>query len=342
MGIHLAEILKRQHEVFITSRTREGGDEHLKYIKGNAKDDSFLMELLKSKWDAIVDFMVYTTKEFEQRIYNLLESGAHYFYLSSARVFADSSSILIREESPRLLDTTEDNIYLQTEEYALSKAREENILKSSRYDNWTIIRPYITYAENRLQLGVLEKEEWLYRAIHGRSIVINEEILEKTTTLTYGADVSSAMSLLIGNENAKRESFNITTDEGITWGEVLDIYSRTIESVTGRSVNIKPVPLDTFIKCRPYGIYQIRYDRMYNRRFDNSKILKATGKIDWLQPKEGLTKCLQDFLQHPSFLPIDWHSEVIKDQLSKQYASLSEISGAKEKIKYIIKRFKKI
>ena len=41
---------------------------------------------------------------------------------------------------------------------ALQKAREENLLLKSDSRNWTIIRPYITYYDERLQLGVFEKK----------------------------------------------------------------------------------------------------------------------------------------------------------------------------------------
>ena len=77
----------------------------------------------------------------------------------------------ITEKSKRLLDVCTDEEYLKTDEYALTKVRQENILLSSGKKNWTIIRPYITYNVERLQLGVYEKENWLYRALHGRSIV---------------------------------------------------------------------------------------------------------------------------------------------------------------------------
>ena len=64
------------------------------------------------------------------------------------------------------LITYKDEEYLKTDEYALSKARQEDILHRSGKNNWTVIRPYITYSEIRLQLGVLEKELWLYRFVH--------------------------------------------------------------------------------------------------------------------------------------------------------------------------------
>lgn len=89
-------------------------------------------------------------------------------FLSSARVYA-SSDMPITEDSPLILDMTDDKMYLRTDEYALAKARQEKFLKELG-NNFTIVRPYITFNQNRFQLGVQEKEMWLYRALRGRSI----------------------------------------------------------------------------------------------------------------------------------------------------------------------------
>lgn len=53
--------------------------------------------------------------------------------MSSARVYAENNA-LISEDSPRLLDVSTDAVYLRTNEYALAKAREENILRNSGYE----------------------------------------------------------------------------------------------------------------------------------------------------------------------------------------------------------------
>ena len=98
-------------------------------------------------------------------------------------VYADSKT-LITEESPRLLDVCKDRSYLKTDEYALAKAREENILLESMQKNWTIIRPYITYNVERLQLGAIEKDIWLHRALHDRSIPLPKDVATHQTTMT--------------------------------------------------------------------------------------------------------------------------------------------------------------
>lgn len=83
----------------------------------------------------------------------------------------ENSEKTLNEYSPRLLNVSQDKQYLATDEYALCKAGQENILKSHTKINHTIIRPYITFSEIRLQLGVYEKESWLYRAMQKKSII---------------------------------------------------------------------------------------------------------------------------------------------------------------------------
>lgn len=156
MGSHLSEIINNDkgNDIVITSRKTRVSKGNISYVVGNAHDKSFLDSLLNKKWDVIVDFMVYNTDEFKLRVKDMLDSCNQYVFLSSSRVYANSNSA-ITEDSSRLLDVTNDSEYLATDEYALTKARQENVLKESGRTNWTIIRPYITFAENRLQLGVL-------------------------------------------------------------------------------------------------------------------------------------------------------------------------------------------
>ena len=159
MGKPVVKILgARGHRVDVTTRkARNDEGDNIHYVVGNAHDMAFLENILNEKYDAILDFMVYKPEEFRDRYIKSLENTSQYVFLSSARVYADSPDALIEESSKRLLDISKDQEFLQTNEYSLAKAREENLLLKSDSRNWTIIRPYITYYDERLQLGVFEK-----------------------------------------------------------------------------------------------------------------------------------------------------------------------------------------
>lgn len=169
IGQALTELLKNTAwNVYVTTRTRRENVQNITFLQGNAHDEKFLAECVtKEHWNVIVDFMAYSTQEFSKKVELFLESTDQYFFLSSSRVYAASNEPLT-EDSPRLLDVCTDETYLATDEYALAKARQENILLANNKKNWTIIRPYKTYNNNRLQLGMYEKEEWLYRLMIGK------------------------------------------------------------------------------------------------------------------------------------------------------------------------------
>lgn len=339
MGIHLIDLLADDGAtVYVTSRQSRADNGSIHFIKGNTHDRKFLGELLQNnRFDAIVDFMLYTPKEFQARMDALLAATRQYVFLSSARVYADSK-VSIREASSRLLDVCEDQVYLATDEYALAKARQEDMLKACGKTNWTVIRPYITYGEGRLQLGVYEKESWLYRALCGRSIVFSRDIAARMTTLSYAYDVARCIKELVGKDAALGEIYQVTTAGPITWAEVLKLYTQIIGEKTGKSPKVFWADsLYDLGTDRPY--YQAEYDRLYNRIFDSAKIVHATNLNDFTTVREGLEKSLCSFLIQPSFGEINWKQEALSDKEAGERTRLSEIPTVKGKAKYLFYRY---
>lgn len=337
MGVYLTELLrKRASEVVVTSRTAREAEENLRFLKGNAKDFTFLKPLLAQGWDAIIDFMVYSTTEFRNRIDSFLAATGQYVYLSSARVYAGSDEALT-EASPRLLDVSTDKKYLATDEYALAKARQEDCLFGHTKKNWTIIRPYITYGPQRLQLGVLEKEAWLYRALQGRSIIFNEDIAKCTTTMTHGQDVARGMAALVGQESALGEVFHITGPHSESWQSILECYLARLAQEMG-DVSVKNVDLPTFHRCHG-GRYQMIYDRVYNRTFENSKINSFLDTNTFIPIETGLNRCISQFLNSPKFSAINWATEAKKDRAANEFVKVGEIKSPALWLRYLKHRF---
>ena len=140
IGTYLSNKLNEKgYRIFITTRSpNKLSVDNIHYICGNAMDFSFVKTVVElQKWDVIVDFMTYRTKQFAERIDLLLSHTKQYVFLSSARVYGNLEHP-IKESSPKLLDYIKDEEYLSTDEYALTKARQENILFSSKHSNYTI------------------------------------------------------------------------------------------------------------------------------------------------------------------------------------------------------------
>lgn len=337
MGVHLVkELAKKGNQVSVTSRRDRKSSENISYIRGDAHSDIFLDELLKEHWDVVIDFMVYHTAEFQSRFQKMLLVSGQYVFTSSARVYADSVEPLT-EDSPRLLDVCKDQTYLNTDEYALAKARQENFLIDNRQRNWTIIRPYITFSENRFQLGGLEHGSWLYRALHHRTIVFSKDLLPHVTTLTYGADVAKGIAAVVGKEKAMGETFHITSHESHTWKEILDTYLNCVEKYFGSRPNVFLTEKSMNLHCK--GRYQILYDRYYDRRFNNAKIGAFMDLSSLKPPLKGIDECLAAFIANPKFRSVACHWEAEFNRLTHEQTPLNEFPDLKQKIRYLLCRY---
>lgn len=336
MGEHLVKILSENtdNQIYVTSRSKHSSEtSNIFYIEGNARENDFLLQILsKKEWDCIVDFMKYNTEMFNNRVNHLLNNTKQYVFLSSSRVYANSQTP-ITEKSPRLLDVCTDNEYLATDEYALTKARQENILFEQKEKNWTIIRPYITYSSQRLQLGVLEKEDWLFTALYCGILAFSEDIAKHQTTLTFGYDVARAMAALVMNEKAYARIFHITNPNSICWKEVFDIYSKVLKK---HNVNFQEIIKEKTYRLENDRKYQVIYDRYFDRTFDNSSISEFVDVTEFTSPEIGLEQCLEEFLTKQIFRYVNIESVLKIIQGTNGNLPFKHVKGIKNKIKYLL------
>lgn len=338
MGEPLVRMLsERGDEVYVTSRRKREDKRSVHYIKGDAHDLFFIKQELSKNYDSVVDFMTYSTENFRDRAKIYLNSTGQYVFLSSARVYADSKEP-ITENSPRLLDVCKDVDYLKTDEYALAKARSENILFESGCKNWTIIRPYITYNTRRLQLGGLELETWLSAALLGRPLVLPKDVGMHQTTMTHGGNVARAMAALIGNDKALGEVFHVMGDDHMKWRDVAEIYKDVLDGYIGHSVEVYEPETSKVLSNVIGNAIQIKYDRTYDRVFDNTKLLGICGEgLDFVSMKDGLKQCLSDYLNLPVNQRMNKHNPIFYawlDNSTGKKCSSRDMESNKDKMKY--------
>ena len=268
---------------------------NIRYEQANAMDDDYLRKILQNDYDAIVDFLIYPTKHFAVRYKLLLENTSHYIYLSSYRVYADSQGP-ITETSPQLLDVSDNEHFLSTDDYSLAKARQEDILEQSGFDNWTVVRPAITFSKLKYQLVTLEANIVVARAMQKRPIVLPRDALSIQGTMTWAGDVARMLARLLFNPVAYREAYTVSTAEHHPWAEIAGYYHDLI------GLEYAAVDTQTYLEIlgspdlKSPRSYQLHYDRYFNRIVDNSKILQATGlkQADLMPLKQGLARELAE------------------------------------------------
>ena len=250
---------------------------NVNYIKLNAKDWWALGELLdKNHYDGMVDFMCYQSDYLTPTLPRMLDKVGHYIYLSSCRVYAESA-VPTHENSPRLIDVADDVLLLNSDDYCIHKARGENILHALGKNNFTIIRPSITYSLMRYQLVSLEAANTVGRARAGKKVLLPEETRYKYVTMSWAGDVADMISILLCNGKAFGETFNTSSSEAHTWDEIAQYYHDicNLEAVW--------IPNDDYLKIVssdlywPSALYMLKYSRMFDHIMDNTKILDFCG-----------------------------------------------------------------
>ena len=274
-------------------------------VTPNARDGKYMLELLANKYDGIVDFLVYNTELITTFLPMMVENCGHYIYLSSYRVY-DNKEIPIKETSPRLCDTADEQLIKLSDDYSIYKARGEDVLKLLPQKNWTVIRPAITYSYLCNQLVTLELHNTVGRAKQGKTVVLPEEARSVQATMSWGGDVAEMISKLLFNDKALAEVFTTSTAEHHTWEEVAGYYTEIC--------GLKPlwVPKDEYLgivndfKYSNGSRWQLECDRLFDRVIDNSKVLEATGmkQADLMPLRKGLeleiSKIPADFKWRPN------------------------------------------
>ena len=245
------------------------------YVKGNAFDKAFLETLLKERFDGIVNFMDYGEHDFSDYYQLFLENTKHYIFLSTCRVYDDKEQP-IKETSPRLLDSSDDEVLKASHDYCIHKAQDEDLLKACAYENWTVVRPATTFSTMRLQLVTLEFKNSVARALAGKKVVLPAEAKDKPATLSWGGDVAKMIARILFREEAKREFYNVCSSEYRTWEEIAEYYHKLV------GLEVVWVDKEDYLAIlspekKIHVRWQLEYARLFRRITDNSKVLTLTG-----------------------------------------------------------------
>ena len=260
-------------------------DQNLKFYREYATLDFLKRLLAKNRYDGIVDFLIYASVEKYKPFHKLLsENTDHLIFLSSYRVYADEQHP-ITEEAPLLVDVIKDDPeFLKTENYALPKAKCEKYLREeSGTNNWTIVRPVISYSDRRLDVVTISGHEILDAAVQGKTVILPQAARNLTAGLDWAGNTGRLIADLLFKKEALGQAYTVSSAPNLTWGEVADIYTRLI------GVKFRWTDTQEYVETG-HGGYILTYDRLYDRAVDNSKILKVTGlkKQDFASIEDGI------------------------------------------------------
>lgn len=187
---------------------------------GNEAEAARLLEGMT--WDVVADFIAFVPEQVKRDIRLFKGHTKQYIFISSASAYQKPlSSPFITESMP---------LSNPHWEYSRNKiACEEVLMKEYRENGFpvTIVRPSHTYARWGLPLPVHGKKgPWqvLKRMLDGKKVIVPTDGAT-LWTVTASRDFAPGFVGLMNNTHAIGESVQITSDESLTWDQIMRIIA---------------------------------------------------------------------------------------------------------------------
>jgi nucleoside-diphosphate-sugar epimerase len=117
----------------------------------------------------------------------------------------------------------------------------------------------------------------------GRKVKVSIESKNLTAGLDWAGNSGKMIAHLLFKKEAIGEAFTISSAQNLTWGEIADIYTEVLGTeFEWTTIDFSGEPLKTQFRWK--------YDRLFDRKIDNSKVLRVTGlsPADFKSIKEGI------------------------------------------------------
>ena len=277
-------------------------------LRADLDDDQAVADALAGRsFDAVADFMSFTTDRLRRNLDLLAGRIGQYLFTSSASVYAKPvPSLPIRESSPVR------NPFWQ---YSRDKiACEELLTARYRADGYpvTIVRPSHTY--DQFSMPLHGGWQQLVRARAGKPIVVHGDGTS-LWTLTHASDFAYNYAGLLAQPAAVGETYHITGDEVLTW----DAIARLLAAAAGvPDVDLVHVASETFARVIPALGPGLLGDKAHSVVFDNTKVREVRpGFVQRVPFVAGARQIVAGFESHPELQQADPDLDAGLDELTR-------------------------
>lgn len=278
-------------------------------IRGDIKNDSASVKriLEHHTWDCVVDWVAYDAHDVERDVEFFIGKTQKFFFISTTSVYQKPlRSVFVNESSP---------IGNTGWEYADKKAWCERLLWT-HYERagfpLVVVRPGYTYAEFTLPSGFMGMGFGIAeRILKGKPILIHGDGTG-VFTLTFNEDFARAFVPLIGSDCIVGETFQIASDEVLTWTKIYDLIGealgRDVSYVFASSYLIKE--FDAELGASLLG------DKAHSYILDTRKIKSAVPYFSALVPfADGVRRCTEWYWRHREAARVNPEKDQLMDAI---------------------------
>ncbi|GHU91227.1 hypothetical protein FACS1894202_12300 [Clostridia bacterium] len=287
-----------------TASSVTGGN--VRELRADLRNPEELRGILNDeRFDVVVNWIAFSTDHVQQDIDFFRGNVGQYFFISSASAYQKPLQHYRITESTPLV-----NPYW---EYSRNKAACERLLENSDIP-YTVVRPSHTYGQGKIPFPIGSGKDWtpVQRILDGKPIIVPGDGTSLWTT-TYNTDFAEGMVGLFGQNRAIGQAFHITSDEAITWNNLVN----TVGQALGVTPKLIHLPSELIEKKLPGQRGGLLGDKSESVIFDNSKLKDfVPGFKAKVTFAEGVRKCLEY---------CDTHEKEIDDQYNKDMDILTEL-----------------
>ena len=256
-------------------------------------------------FDAVVDWVAYTPGHVQNDVELFRGRTGQYIFISSASAYHTPPLFLPVTESTPL-----HNPFWQ---YSRDKAACEALLWDAYTGEGfpaTVVRPSHTYDQTLFPFHGGYTSVARMRA--GKKVVIHGDGTS-LWTLTHHRDFAVGLVGLLGNPHAVGDTFQITSDEWLSWNQIYEIVAHA----AGVEPQLVHVPSDLIAAYDPGWGASLLGDKAHSMIFDNSKIRRLVPDF---QPRipfwQGAREIIAWYDADPARQVVDPSFDALQDRLT--------------------------
>ena len=279
----------------------------VRLLTADLDDDRGFAEALSGlSFDAVADFVSFTTPRLSRNVDLLRDRVGQYIFISSASAYHKPiPSLPITESTPLRNDFWQ---------YSRDKiACEEYLTGLWRRDGFpaTIVRPSHTYDNFRLPL--FGRWTQIVRARADKPMVVHGDGTS-LWTLTHASDFAYMFAGLLARPQARGEVYHITGDEVLTWDAIATTLAEAAGVVSPRIVHVAS---ETIAKVLPDEGPGLVGDKAHSVIFDCSKVRALrpgfVQKVPWWR---GARDIVATYDADPELGVLDERTDAALDRLA--------------------------
>jgi nucleoside-diphosphate-sugar epimerase len=304
--------VERGHDVTVLNRgssaTRPLPD-GAELVRADVRDPGSVREALgRREFDSVVDWVAFTPEHVRGDLELFRGRTGQYVFISSASAYQTPPERLPVTESTPLR-----NPFWQ---YSRDKIACEDLLVGAYRDTGfpvTVVRPSHTYDRTSVPLD----GGWtaVERMRQGREVVVHGDGTS-LWTLTHHEDFARGFVPLLGDPRALGEAFHITSDDVLTWNQVV----RALGAAAGVEPRIVHVPSDAIAAADPDWGAGLLGDKAHSMVFDTTKLRRVVPEFTTtVRFEQGAREIVAWHDADPARRAVDARLDAVMDDLVARF-----------------------